>query len=226
MILGEPVSSPERRRLVERVAGAVSERTPAAPMLAAIDGVDGAGKTRFADELASAVETLGRPVIRASVDSFHQPRAVRHRAGPGSPEGFYRDSYDYAALRRVLLDPLLPGGSRRVRRAVFDHVSDAVVDAPEETAAEDAVLLFDGLFLHRPELRGLWTYSVWLEVDFEVSVPRWTARDGGDPDPEAASNLRYVEGQRLYLADAHPWRHADLVVDNNDLAQPFVIERR
>jgi uridine kinase len=43
----------------------------------AIDGVDGAGKTTFANELAEVVGGLGRPVIRASVDGFHNPRVVR-----------------------------------------------------------------------------------------------------------------------------------------------------
>jgi len=59
-----------------------------------IDGVDGAGKTTFADELAAALAPFGRPVIRAGVDGFHHPRAVRYRRGRESPEGFFRDSYD------------------------------------------------------------------------------------------------------------------------------------
>jgi uridine kinase len=44
-----------------------------------VDGVDGAGKTTFADELAQALEQRGRQVIRASVDRRGR-RGVR-RAG-------------------------------------------------------------------------------------------------------------------------------------------------
>ena len=47
--------------------------------LVAVDGVDGAGKTTFCDELASVLRAQGRAVVRASVDDFHHPRAIRWR---------------------------------------------------------------------------------------------------------------------------------------------------
>jgi len=207
-------------------------RTPSAFVLrVAIDGVDGAGKTTFADELArvlemSALGASGREVIRASVDGFHHPKGVRYRLGRGSPEGFYRDSYDYGALKKVLLDPLGPGGSGRYRTAVHDVEAEEPVEVPERQAEPGAILLLDGIFLHRPELRGYWDVSVWLEVAFSVSIPRGAQRGTGSPDLHAASNRRYVEGQKLYLLEAAPQRHATLVIDNNDLGAPFIVESR
>ncbi|WP_235183197.1 nucleoside/nucleotide kinase family protein [Deinococcus phoenicis] len=187
--------------------------------------MDGAGKTTFADELAEVLRARGRTVIHASVDGFHAPRAVRYRRGRTSPEGFYRDSYDCPGLRAALLGPLGPGGSGRYRPAIFDHVTDAPVELPERVAEEGSILLLDGLFLHRPELRDLWDDSVFLHVDFEISVPRGAARGPGygSPDPHAESNHRYVEGNRLYFREADPQRHAGVVVDNNDLQAPFVV---
>src|SRR5262245_7815760 len=123
-----------------------------------IDGVDGAGKTTFADELAAVLAPSGRSLVRAGVDGFHHPRAVRYRRGRESPEGFFRDSYDYGALVESLLGPLSPGGSGRFRRAVFDVDADRASGTPEERAAHDAILLFDGIFLHRPELRPYWDF--------------------------------------------------------------------
>jgi alkylation response protein AidB-like acyl-CoA dehydrogenase len=84
-----------------------------------IDWVDGAGKTYLADELAELLRASGRSTIRASVDGFHHPRAIRYRRDRGSPEGFFHDSYDYDQLKAALLDPLSPGGTRRYRVAVF-----------------------------------------------------------------------------------------------------------
>lgn len=217
-----------RAELLRELAGRLDAR-PARPILrVAVDGVDGAGKTTFADELATALRGRGRTVIRASVDGFHAPREVRYRRGRASPEGFYRDSYDYTGLRAALLDPLGPGGSGRYRTAIFDHVADSPVDLPEQTAGPDSILILDGLFLHRPELREVWDDSVFLHVDFEVSVPRGAARGPGygSPDPSAESNRRYVEGNRLYFAEAEPHRHAGVVVDNNDLAAPLIVRAR
>lgn len=214
-----------RTALLHRLADRLHAR-PAAPVLrVAVDGVDGAGKTTFADELAEVLRARGRTVIRASIDGFHAPRAVRYRRGRASPEGFYRDSYDLVGLRSALLDPLGPGGSGRYRTAIFDHTTDSPVRQPEQVARPGSVLIVDGLFLHRPELRDVWDDSVFLRVPFEVSVPRGAARGPGygSPDPQAASNRRYVEGNRLYFREADPERHAGVVVDNTDLAAPFFV---
>ena len=73
------------------------------PRIVAIDGFDGVGKTVLADQLANRLKSCGRQIIRASVDGFHNPRAVRYRNGKSSPSGFYRDSYNYFALREALL---------------------------------------------------------------------------------------------------------------------------
>jgi len=212
-----------RQTLLQSVADRILETPSAFVLRVAIDGVDGAGKTTFADELAEVLGASGREVIRASVDGFHHPKEVRYRLGRGSPEGFYRDSYDYGAFKRVLLDPLSPSGSGRYRTAVHDVEAEKPVEVPERRAEPGAVLLLDGIFLHRPELRGYWDVSVWLEVAFGVSVPRMAARDGSSPDPHAPEHRRYVEGQKLYLLEATPQRHATLVIDNNDLGRPFVV---
>lgn len=215
--------TPRRRRVLEKVATQILELSSQPVTRVAVDGVDGAGKTVFADELAAVLKPSGRPLIRASVDGFHNSRAVRYRQGKTSPKGFFEDSYNYAALKKVLLEPLSPGGSGIYRTAAFDHHTDAPVDAPEQLAEPSAILLFDGIFLHRSELRGYWDYSVFLELGFDVSVPRGAQRGFGSPDPAAPENRRYVAGQKLYFERYNPKRHATVVVDNNDLDAPYFL---
>ncbi len=67
----------------------------------------------------------------------------------------------------------------------------------------------------------LWDFSLFLEVPFAVSVARLAQRDGSDPDPEAPSQRRYVQGQQIYLQRCEPWRWARVVLDNSDLAAPY-----
>ncbi|CAN5588365.1 hypothetical protein BH24DEI1_BH24DEI1_17770 [soil metagenome] len=213
----------DRQEILRTVADAVLALPTAHVLRVGIDGVDGAGKTVFADELARVLQGPDRTVIRASVDAFHHPKAVRYRLGRSSPEGFYRDSYDYAKLKEVLLEPLSPSGSGRYCTAAFDHVADAPVEAPEEQSVSGSILVFDGIFLHRAELREYWDYSVFLEVGFGVSIPRGAQRGVGSPDPKALENRRYVEGQKLYLRECDPKRYATTVIDNSDLAAPFIV---
>lgn len=190
-----------------------------------IDGVDGAGKTSFADTLAEVLASRGRQVVRASIDDFHHPAVVRYRLGRHSPDGFFLDSFDYAGLRDALLDPLSPGGSGAYHEAIFDYVSDERVYAPARQASPDAILVFDGVFLHCPELRRYWDQSVFLDAAFEISIPRIILRDPrlGSPDPAAPTNRRYVEGQRRYLKECSPRTAAGILIDNNDFTAPRIL---
>lgn len=212
-----------RKDLLAEIAHLAIKAAPDRIARFAIDGVDGAGKTTFADELA---EVIGhrRPVIRASVDGFHNPRDIRYARGRHSPVGFFEDSYDYTSLKRILLDPLGPGGSGRYCVAAFDHRSNAALPLMQRAAQPNAVLVIDGIFLHRDELHACWDASIFLRVDFPVSTARNAMRDGGSPDPAADSNRRYLKGQQIYLRRCSPEHRATLVIDNNDLAAPFIVE--
>ena len=195
-------------------------------VIVAVDGLDGAGKTVFADGLAEVFAETGDAVFRAGIDGFHRPRSERYLRGRHSPEGFYRDSFDYATFRRVLIDPFRDGaqtaGTTGFQLAAFDVVRDAPVESQWVTAPLDAVLVVDGIFLHRPELRDLWDWSIWLDVPVDMTFARMALRDGSDPDPEAPSNARYRRGQELYLSEARPREAASVIVDNADLAHPRI----
>jgi uridine kinase len=200
------------------------------PVRAAIDGVDGAGKTTLADELALLIKKYDHPVIRASVDGFHNPKAIRYRCGWDSPEGYYRDSFNYEALLRELLVPLGPGGDRRYRRVNFELNRDAVDYETWREAPANAVLLFDGVFLLRPELIQDWDFSIFLDVDFCISVPRAVQRDILNGDQKWNVNIiqarykrRYVPGQQLYLREARPKEQASIIVDNNNYLNPVIV---
>lgn len=216
------IRSEPRSALVDEIAASFAALAPRS--IVAIDGVDGSGKTIFADEVARSVSRRGRSADRASVDGFHRPAAQRHARGRRSPEGFFRDSYDYDGFERELLAPFADG--RPFVRAIHDVDRECDVVLAPSTAAPDAILIVDGIFLHRPELREWWTASVFLEVDFEVSIPRCAARDGGDPDPSSGRNNRYVGGQRLYMRECSPAERASLVIDNRDLAHPRILADR
>jgi uridine kinase len=99
------------------------------------------------------------------------------------------------------------------------------VTVPLLAAAVGAILILDGLFLHRPELRGYWDFSVFLDAPFEITVPRGAARGPGfgDPNPNSEANQRYVLGNILYLREARPKERATVVIDYSDLADPRIV---
>lgn len=193
---------------------------PESRILVALDGFDGVGKSHLAAELADLARIReSRPLVCASIDGFHRPKAERSAAGSG-PEGFYFGSYRYDAFHHHVVDPLRSHGS--ITPAIWDVARDRPVDAAQIVVPPGGIVLVDGIFLQRPELRRVWDATVWVHAPIEISVPRGNARFPGshDPDPEAASNERYVGGQRLYLAEARPEERATWILDNTRLDQP------
>ena len=211
-----------RERVIAHLADLIEGVRPRQRAIIAIDGVDGAGKTWLADELRDALAAR-REVHRVSIDGFHRPREQRYARGR-TPESFYLDSYDYAAFERVCVGPFRAG--EPFVTGFWDVSTDAPAAANPKFAGPAALLIVDGIFLHRPHLRDLWDASVWVEVPFSVSVPRGNARFADlTPDlsdPESPTNRRYVDGQRRYLAEVAPAAYATWVMDNTDLQRPMV----
>jgi uridine kinase len=197
-----------RPKVLSQLAASIVSVTRSHPLRVAIDGIDTSGKTTLADELVPLIEQHGKPVIRATIDGFHRPRRIRYQRGADSPEGYYEDSFDYSVIRDVLLTPLGPGGSLHYRRAIFDVHTDTLIPIREDKSPLNAILLFDGVFLMRPELAALWDYRIFVDVTMEVALQRAMRRDlpfFASPDAVRAHYLqRYFPGQQLYFQVVHP----------------------
>jgi uridine kinase len=215
--------APERLRVLGGVVDRVREPCDHGCVRVGVDGPDGSGKTMFADDLAAMLRERDRPVVRISLDDFHNVRAVRYRQGRESPEGFWRDSYNYARFRADVMEPFGPNGSRCYRPAAHDLVTDAVLTPEPRLAPPSAVLVVDGLFLHRDELAAMWDLSVFLDVPFTVTAQRMALRDGTNPDPDHPDMRRYVEAQRIYFAACAPRERATVLVDNCDFHRPRIL---
>jgi uridine kinase len=224
----DPVSL-SRAALVEQLAEVVDAVGCSHPVRVAVDGPDAAGKTTLAEELALGLRRRGRAVIRASIDGFHRPRAERYRRGEDSPLGYYEDSFDFGALRRVLLDPLGPEGDRRYRSAIFDFRVDAAQPVPAVVATDSDILIVDGVFLLRPDLYDSWDLRIFVSASFAEILRRARERDvalfGSPAEVERRYSARYIPGQKLYFAAVRPMEKADVVVDNDDPAQPVLHSR-
>lgn len=209
--------SPARRELLEALVAEYAHNHRYGRTALAVDGPDGAGTTSFADDLAEAFAHRGHAVFRASMNDFHQPRELRHRAGRHDAQGYYRDAFDYSLFRRVLLEPFRMGGSTGFQLRAFDLKRDQPAESAWVTGPADAILIVDGVFLNRPELRGVWNWSLWLDASAEVRLARLAGRD---PSATPESNQRHAEAQALYVRDAHPNTTADAIVDNSDPENP------
>jgi uridine kinase len=89
------------------------------------------------------------------------------------------------------------------------------------------VLLFDGVFLLRPELADRWDLSIFVSVGFGRTLDRARTRGealagsaAGATAIERAWHNRYIPSQQLYFATVRPAERADVIVHNDELQRP------
>jgi uridine kinase len=211
---------------------------PARPLRLGITGPSAAGKTTLADALSEVIPRMGVPVYRCEMDDFHRAgHRYRSSRQEWTGELYYREGYDYEALRDLVLVPCGPGGNRRCRLRLFSSYDDRTF-AEEWTAVDPGgVLIVDGGLLLNPVLAPHLDFVVWLDVDEETVLRRamtrdraWAMDDAGNPLSAETIRNRYeayhLPCHRLYVRETGGARRADVVVDNRDPSAPRIMGRQ
>lgn len=178
-------SGPDRPRLRLGLDGPVEQDTAA-----------------LADLVAAALAEQAVPVARVSTRDFLRGRSVRLEYGRDDPDSLHDLWYDFAALRREVLDPLLPAGRHTWLPRLRDPDTDRSVKVAVRPAPPGTVAVVDGRFLTRPDIRDGFDLVVHLDVSAAALQRRLPAEQ-----------TRAVGGAwRRYLDESDPLHRADLVV--------------
>ncbi len=190
------------------------------PCLVAIDGIDGAGKTRFADRLRveCSAHDLRAQVVR--VDDFR--RRVSWDVGPETEaDRYYDDYYDFAAVDACLR--AFADGAPAVDVPVFDPVAEKISGARSLDLRATHVLILEGVFTLRiPAVER--ATLVYLSTSYDEAKRRIVERDR-EKERSLEEVLRRIErryfpSQQRYHAEHLPEKRADVVIDNEDAAEP------
>ena len=228
MDVPDSVRSREVGQLVDLIAAI--ERPH--PVRVAVDGRSGAGKSTLGDELVAQLRQRRRTAIQASIDDFYGLWLDKQNRRFLTAETFYAEAYDFPTLHTLLLGPLGPGGSRRYRTRWHDGWNEGEIAEPERVAPDDAVLIFEGIFLLRPELTGNWDLHIFVDIDAEQSLERGVERDLTLEEPALRESgragriqvyrERYLPSDERYLREVDPRALADVVIDNRVLDAPRI----
>jgi uridine kinase len=229
----QPVPRPasaERTALIKTMARNVAALGEGR-LRVAVDGLTGAGKTSFGHELAAALDAQGRATMRASMDDFKHP--WRHASENGydrlSGEGYYRNAYDFASARDLLLGPAGPAGTGEVALCGHDPLTGIDHRDTKVSVPAGAILIVDSVFAFRPEYNDCWEYRIWLDVDLETALSRGIARDSAAEGADEAARVhrdRYHAAAAIYLAEVDPKSLADVIIDNRDFERPRILTGR
>jgi hypothetical protein len=194
----------------------VRSRVGDAPIRVGVDSPVETDGGRLADQIAATLHDCAGPVARVRAGDFLRARSLRLEFGLAEADIFRSGWYDSAALRREVLDPLAPGGSRSWLQQLRDPQTDRSVRQARQPAPAGLVLVLDGRFLAAPELRSGFDLLVLLDVSPAARARRLQAGDAA----------RVLPAWSSYLDDVRPHLLADLVVRYDHPDRPALLTRR
>ncbi len=217
-----PESVPESRivpqtetALAELIANAAARARPGGSCSRlGIDGPVHDDVEHLAELVTASLRARAVPVARVRAEHYLRGRSLRLEFGRDDPDAFFDGWYDWAALRREVLDPLGPDGSGQWLPRLRDPVTDRPFRDPRQVAAAGTVAVVSGRFLGRWGLFG--TLDVLVLLD--VTPP---ARQRRLPPDEHA---RVLPAWQRYLDECDPAARADLVVRYDHPDRPATLE--
>jgi uridine kinase len=199
----------------------------AARALIAVDGLDGSGKSTFAQQVVAALASDGLVAALFRVDDFRRP-VDWARAGPRPTEAdlYYDEYYDLDGLERAL--QAFAAGATSVTIPRFDPATEGLDGARELPLAGASVAVVEGVFALRvpSAAAGL---VIYLEVDRAEARRRIIERDLRKGRSREAIqhriDARYFPAQDRYHAAFDPCGRAAVVLDNRALGAPRIRRR-
>jgi uridine kinase len=200
--------------VIEQVIRAKSDgRGAPTSLLAAVSGIDGSGKSTLARQVALDLEAGGLRVAMIPLDPWHTPPEIRFDRRR-SPEHFYCNAFRWCELFGLLVEPLRRKRSQRLTVDLMAQPGDVPTVHTYEFHEVDVILL-EGIFLLKRELRPLYDLAFWLDCRFDVALGRAIARNQeGLSQAEIIHDYTtlYFPAQQLHFQRDHPRASADLIL--------------
>jgi uridine kinase len=185
-------------------------------ILVAISGIDASGKGTIARHILDQLKARGIRVALIGLDPWHHPAEVRFSdVNPG--EHFFRNAFRFDELFEVLIEPL------ELNRSVTTTV-DLLQPFENEWYSHTYdffnidVIVVEGIFLLKRELRGRYNLSFWVECSFGTALRRALRRNQeGLPEEQLIADYGriYFPAQRIHLARDWPKSFVDGILAND-----------
>jgi para-aminobenzoate synthetase len=190
------------------------------PVVVALDGGSGAGKTTIAERLRRLSE-----IVIVPLDDFYQTVIPESQWPYKSVAERLQAVFDWSRVRREALEPLRAG--RPGRWHAFDFASGlgergtyCLKPAATEVRPASTVLI-DGAYSASPWLRDLVDLTVLVNVETETRHFRTAMRERDDSEFLAKWHSVWDDVEQYYFRAICPPESFDLVVENGrDSSRP------
>lgn len=180
------------------------------PLLVAIDGRSGSGKTILGSMVA---EALSAALVQS--DDFYASDISDDEWDVLSPRQRVAKVIDWQRLRTEALEPLLSGASAEWRAFDFTLVRpDGTYPLSRELTRcrPAAVIVLEGAYSSRPEIADLVDLSVLVNAPVSVCHERLSARE--EKEFLRSWHARWDPPEDYYFSEVRPRSPFDLIVEN------------
>jgi len=150
-----------------------------APLVVAIDGRSGVGKSTIASQLATVL-----PATVIPTDDFFAAELTSADWDARSPSERARDAIDWRRLRRLALEPLRAGQPAIWHPFDFaggERSNGSYAISSEAVRRDPApVIILDGAYSSRPELASLVDCAILVEAPADTRRERLAVREASD----------------------------------------------
>lgn len=198
----------------------------AKPVRIAINGIEGTGKTTFAEKLVKYLNENNFTALHVSIDGFHFNKAHRYKQGRDSAKGYYEDSYNEIAFVEKVLK-LSQADIPSYISATHDLETDEYLSLEAKVIPANTIIVTDGAYLFKPIYQEHWDLKIYLKTDFNTALLRGVKRDlslfGNEAETIKKFKERYHAASKLYLDEVKPESLADLIIDNTNFEKMIVL---
>ncbi|HEU0046656.1 MAG TPA: hypothetical protein VFQ43_03495 [Nitrososphaera sp.] len=206
-------------RVIQIITSRRQELSPKVGLLVAISGIDGSGKSTMAREVAERLKHQGLNAALIGLDAWHHPPEKRFNKNDPA-QHFYSHAFRFDELFDILINPL-----QHSRTA---HITVELTRLPENDLYlhsydlnEVDVIVLEGIFLFKKELKKNHDLAFWVECSFETALRRALLRNQeGLSEEEIIRDYRtiYFPAQRIHFTRDSPKSNVDGIVGNDEVA--------
>ncbi|GAC1392104.1 MAG: AAA family ATPase [Candidatus Saccharimonadales bacterium] len=169
------------------------------PVLIAIDGFGGSGKTTLAEQLKDAL----KDAFIINLDDF----IIKSKLIEPSWD---KGAFDRERLEQQVLIPATTGKYVAFQKLIWvtDTLSEPV------NVPKVAYLIVEGISSYHPNIAKYYDYKIWVDTPIELARERGRARDGTNENAQYWD--LWAENDLKYQQNYHPEQAADIVIKNDN----------
>lgn len=166
------------------------------PLLIAISGFGGAGKTTIAAQLAKFI----KPVYVVHIDDF----IIKENSLKDTRE----TAFDRDRLERQVLIPGVNGRQASYQKLIWRK--NKLTNFHKIPKVD--YLIIEGISVYHPDIIKYYDLLIWIDTDLDTSAKRGHHRDQSNENAKMWDFWK--ENDRKYFEKYHPRDHADIIISN------------